>query len=80
MFAVMAALDVLLAQWPLVERQPRTQSLVDIPGKHGGSVEIISGGNHFVPARVAAVASVEVALLIGWQVWRRIRSRASTHV
>ena len=80
MLGVMAALGVLLTQWPLVERQPRTQSLVDTAGKHGASVEIISGGNHFVPARVVAVASVNAASLIGWLVWRRIRSRAPTPI
>jgi hypothetical protein len=83
LFVLVTAWAVLLAQWPLVEHEP--QRYVPLRVGYFPSMEttvvskaLVVEGGYFVPARVVVIATLEVAALIGWLIWRRFRRRAAT--
>jgi hypothetical protein len=85
LFVVMTALSVLLAQWPLVEWEPiRVRGVQPYGGvllfwSRGDAAESSNtiGGYCVLPARVLAVASAELAALVGWLIRRRLRRPAT---
>jgi len=74
----MAALCLLFAQSPLVEWEPPQFDTASTVAYGAGGFYTsertvqIADGYHFIPMRAWAVASIEVAALIGWLAWRRL--------